>query len=230
LDLKKADFLDNCSYSGFVQLAIVVPGTPKSANKAANIRETRDLIATYFKKTLYPLSEEAASVRKTSAAACSFFFSNAAFMFLNYSPDVNLQFLDAKKQEQFLLDENLTMTVKISRALQLKKVRRKDDCCQKVSKMTVVHCSDATNFDSDDENVLYIKTCSFKVILELQDDASSATNRCDLDNAYTCVQNGYWAACSRRFGWSSGTDARVRTLFGQTTSFCKFKDIQSTPH
>ena len=209
-----------------MQLAIVIPGQPRSANKAPNIESKAKLIKTYLKKQLYPLLEEACSKNQTSAAVCTICFSNAVLMFVNYSPTVNPRDLEERAQKQFLLDEKKTLHVELSRALQLKKVRCAGDCSQKVLKMKVVGKDCATFNDDDDGVELYIKTCSFKMILDLENDSASVTNRCDLDNAFTCAQNAYWDACSELFGWSAGTDARVRTIFGDPTSFSMFKDIR----
>ena len=79
LDLGTTPSLDYCFDSGFVQLAIVVPGTNKSANKADNIRTKTDLIAKYLMKTLYPLLEHAAASQKTSSAVCTRQFSKHIF-------------------------------------------------------------------------------------------------------------------------------------------------------
>jgi hypothetical protein len=101
-------------------------------------------------------------------------------------------------------------------------VRRLNDCGQKVKRMKIIPRSDARFSNEADD--LYIKTCSFKVVLELEDDRSKGTNRSDLDNGFTCVQNAFWGACCSNHGIATGTDARVRTIFGDPTSFGIFRD------
>jgi hypothetical protein len=61
--------------------------------------------------------------------------------------------------------------------------------------MTIIPRSDVRFSNEVDD--LYIKTCSLKVVLELEDDTSKGTNRSDLDDGFTCVQNAFWgASCS----------------------------------
>ena len=213
--------------SGFRQLAIIIPGEPRSANKADNITQKSAMIQRYLQAELYP-SLQSAVKNRTSSAVCPVFFTNAVFMFVNYWPKISsndLKLRSFEDQATFLRDEKQFKTVSFSHALQLLNVRTEDDCGQKVTKVTIYHRNDV-EFNQECENSISIKTCSFKLVFELKDEHANVRNRCDLDNALTCGQNAYWDACSILLGRSSGTDARVRTIFGEPHYFGKFKDMQ----
>jgi hypothetical protein len=200
-------FLDDHFSSGFFQLALIIPGEPRSANKARNITTKTSMIKNYLQEKLYP-NLRSAVASDTSSAVYAVFFSNAVFMFVNYWPKCSssdLQLLSKHEQDAFLDNEKQFKTVTYSRALELKNVRTKSDCGQKVMKVTIYHKGDP-EFNQEFENS--IKTCSFKLVFELQDDNANVRKCCDLDTGLTCAQNAYWDACSALIGRSSGTDAR----------------------
>ncbi len=223
MDLGSITSLDDDFSSGFVQLAIIIPGEPRSANKSDNISVKSTMIQTYLREKLYPNLRSAVE-QNTSAALCTVFFSNAVFMFVNYWPKSDLKTLSTREQDTFLENEKEFKTVTYSRALQLKNVRTEDDCGQKVTGVKFYQRNDP-EFTEEAEN-FNIKTCSFKLVFKLEDDLANVRNRPDLDNGLTCAQNAYWDACSTLLGRSSGTDARVRTIFGEPIYFGRFKDIQ----
>jgi hypothetical protein len=130
--------------SGFRQLAIIIPGEPRSANKADNIKNRSDMIQRYLQEKLYP-SVQSAVKSKTSSAVCPVFFTNAVFMFVNYWPKISsnaLKLRSFEDQGTFLRNEKQFKTVSFSHALQLRNVRTADDCGQKVTKVTIYHRND----------------------------------------------------------------------------------------
>ena len=106
LDLGLIPSLDDEFESGFVQLAIIIPGEARSANASGNIKLRSTMIQQYLQETLYPKLRSATECN-TSSAVRPICFSNAVFLFVNYWPKSSetLKSLDCSEQDTFLLHE-----------------------------------------------------------------------------------------------------------------------------